>query len=1188
MQSFAARLRKLREQAGSPGYRELARRAHYSATTLSDAAGGRKLPSLAVTLAYVAACDGDRAEWEAYWRAAAAELAPAEVTDINGEVRAPYVGLASFQPEDADRFFGREHLVGQLTARLRRQRFIAVFGPSGSGKSSLLRAGLIPAVTAGHGADGHPCSTVLFTPGEHPLQECATQFAARLRIPAGTVLADLETDPTHLHLAVRQVLADKPDQAEMLLVVDQFEELFTVCRDTRQRSQFIAALLAAAQATASRARVVLGIRADFYAHCAQHPDLVEALEDAQVLVGSMRADELRAAITRPAAQAGLVVEAALVSTIVSEMLGNAGALPLMSHALVETWRRRRGTTLSLTGYQEAGGVAGALSRTAEHTYQSLSLAQQRTARAVLLRLVSLNEGAQDTRRRCPRAELDHLLSEDRTAAAEAVDETVAVTLEALAQARLLTVDADSVQIAHEALIRSWPRLRQWLDENRDGLRTHRQLTEAAQSWDALDRDPGSLYRGARLAAAQAWVSAAGHAAGLNAVEREFLGASDRAARHVVRRQRRVITALVTALVVTLAAAGVAIYQRQSAVDESRTALAGKLALQSTAAAPERPDEAMLLAVGAYYEDPTAPEARDALLSSQSRYFIGRLTGHTNVITGLAFSPDNRVVATASFDNTVRLWDPHSRTVIGTVPGRFMALSPDGRTIATDNQHATVTLWDVAHQRAMATFTGDTGGTLVDSLTFSPDGQTLATTSNDRVVRLWDMRSRSLVGTLQNDNHSLYGVAFSPDGHTIATTTGDGSVRLWDVASRTQVAVLTGNAAITAVAFSPDGHTIATTTGDGSLRLWDVASGKQFGVLTGTAGPALDVVFSPDGRTVAATSGADHTVMLWALQGPIITASPAAPVTQVTFSRDGRFLATAQQDGVVRLWDALSHAPQATLAGTTVAFSPGDHLVATGGDDGIVRLWDTATHTQVAELIGHVGPIRSVAFSPDGRVLSSAGDDATVRLWDVAAHRQIVAAAEHTGPVTSVAFSSNGTTLASAGDDGFVRLWDVVSHKQVAALIGHSGHVHAVAFSPDGTTLASAGDDGFVRLWDVVSHKQVAALIGHSGHVHAVAFSPDGTTLASAGDDGFVRLWDVVSHKQVTALTGHTGPASSVAFSPDGHALVSGGEDTTARQWVLDPVRVVSDDCRLLGATARTLWEQLLAGLPYPPLCPGNP
>lgn len=374
---FAVDLRTLRQKAGNPSYRELARLAHFSSSTLSDAAGGKRLPSLAVTLAYVRACEGDVGEWERRWHTLVLESEPA--TRVRGEdecdgKRAPYVGLAAYQVQDAEWFHGRESLVEELTKRVAARRFVTVIGPSGAGKSSMLRAGLVPRLSP-TGA-----TVVLFTPGAHPIEECAIQLAHLIGSTPGAVMAELADDERGLHRLTRQALTDESDGTDIVLIIDQFEEVFTLCHDPAERARFIALLIQASQAATSRCRVVIGVRADFYGHCLLDADLAAATRDAHLAVGPMTVDELRRAIVDPARRAECTIETSLVTTLVAHANGQAGALPLLSHALLETWRHRKGHTLTLAGYQRTGGIDGALARTAETVFNSLDESQQCTAR----------------------------------------------------------------------------------------------------------------------------------------------------------------------------------------------------------------------------------------------------------------------------------------------------------------------------------------------------------------------------------------------------------------------------------------------------------------------------------------------------------------------------------------------------------------------------------------------------------------------------------------------------------------------------------------------------------------------------------------------------------------------------------------------------------------------------------------
>lgn len=466
VQRFAFELRKLRTEAGGITYRVLADRAGYSVTTLSQAAAGEQLPTLPVVLAYVAACGGDAAHWESRWKQAVEEAASA-LEDEGEGADPPYRGLARFETGDSARFFGRDRLTTDLLELLLRRRFAAVFGPSGSGKSSLLRAAVIPTLQHTQHAGLRPAAIRILTPGDRPAHTHAHVF-----------------EPSDTNPGIGTV------EADTLIVVDQFEEIFTLCQDPAERARFIDKLLAARRPE-NRLRVLIAVRADFYGHCAEHRDLADALRDAHLLAGPMRPAELREAIVRPAAAAGLTVERALTSRLVQEVAGAPGGLPLLSHVLLETWRRRRGKTLTTAGYEAAGGLESAVAKTAEDVYGRFTPAQQATARRVLLRLVTPGDGTPDTRRPAEREDLEAL----------GRPETAGV-VEVLAAARLLTLDDDTVDLAHEALLTAWPRLHAWIEEDRERLRTHRKLTEAARTWEGLGRDPGALYRGSRLVPAE--------------------------------------------------------------------------------------------------------------------------------------------------------------------------------------------------------------------------------------------------------------------------------------------------------------------------------------------------------------------------------------------------------------------------------------------------------------------------------------------------------------------------------------------------------------------------------------------------------------------------------------------------------------------------------------------------------------
>ncbi|TDV48732.1 FG-GAP repeat domain-containing protein [Actinophytocola oryzae] len=463
---FAFELRQLRARAGNPPYRTLARHAHYSSATLAKAADGSRLPSLAVTLAYVRGCGGNEAYWADRWHAVAAELIPRSVAAENepvGAERSPYPGAAAFTPADAERFGGRAQVATELAEVVGRHRFAALVGPSGYGKSSLLNAAL-PAL-----------------------------------VPTGTVLTTTPRDAPDLAV-----------EGDVLLVVDQFEEVFL--REEPDRTRYIDSLLAAVRRPGSRLRVVLGIRSDVRARCTEHPELAEALRVGLVVLPPIGVEDLHEAITRPAVRSGYTLESALVSHLVGEAVGAPGALPLLGIALRDAWRRRKGNVLTLAAHQMSGGLPGVAAAVAEEAWAGMPHDCRDRAREVLLRLVAVHEGVGVGARLARHDEFDD-------------DPVTGLTLRTLVETRVVVLDEDGVRLAHHALVESWPRLAGWVAEDGAGLAIHRQLTEAAKAWVALDREPAALYLGTRLATARRWAEA--NAASLTALEREFLQAVGR-------------------------------------------------------------------------------------------------------------------------------------------------------------------------------------------------------------------------------------------------------------------------------------------------------------------------------------------------------------------------------------------------------------------------------------------------------------------------------------------------------------------------------------------------------------------------------------------------------------------------------------------------------------------------------------
>jgi WD40 repeat protein/DNA-binding SARP family transcriptional activator len=1111
----------------------------------------------------------------------------------------PYRGLAPFDAAHAEYFFGRERLVAELVARLVGSTLLAVVGPSGSGKSSAVRAGLLPALAGGVVPGSEGWRQAVMRPGERPLAELSRTLARAVPEAGNEGAAPWIAD----------ALDRLPDGERLVLCVDQFEEAFVACREGAEREAFFDALVERAGDPDERLVIVLAIRGDFYARCAEHPELSTLVSANQLLVGPMRRDELRRAIELPARRAGLRAEPRLVSALVGDVASEPGGLPLLSAALVELWQRRDGRTLRHEVYERSGGVSGAVARLAEDAYQSLSPAERLRARPMLLRLAGADDEQAEgfVRRRVPLDELEL----DR-------DEGAARALAVLTESRLLTVDEGAAEVAHEALLREWPRLRDWLAEDAEGRHLHQHLIGTAGEWRDSGRDPAELYRGARLASALDW--AADHDAELNELERSFLEESRAASERQAQRQRRTNRRLRTLLAgvgVLLAAAVIAgviaLSERQGARSAATVADAERLGAQ--ALAEDRLEQALRLATAGLALDDSAA-TRSSLLSTllRSPRAIGVLSTGGDAILALALSPDGGTLAVSDAGGTVTLFDTDTYEVIGDhqAPGPAfqIAFDPQGDSLAVaEDSSATGTLeiLDAATGRLRSSTSLAAGQGLRNFgvVIYAPDGRSLFVPyfrGDSFFLRRYDARrgtplgkpvrvgpqldtpplmtpdGRLLVATHRGlkalDAETLHvirrypvGVGpLSPDGRILASSAANGGLRLLDLASG-RVRTLRGrqDRPLQPTAFSPDGRTLATAEDSGNVVLWDVKKGVPTETLEGHAANNDEYhAFSPDGRTLY-TAGNDGRVIVWDVAGDRRLWRPFPTGYRVK----GGFTA----------FEAFRPA---------FALSPDGRALAVARLDGRVELIDAETLRRTASFEAFPGrAAAAIDYSADGRRLAVAGQGGGVGVWDVESGERLgTLLRAPRGPrtanprtVEALAFGQ-GDLLAAAEEGGAaesrrrraserpseVRIWDLGRRELLRAPLRLPPSVLALAFSPDGSQLAisfgadpntpdrlpeqapSAQGPNGVEILDVASGERVARL-SPDGEVGSVAFSPDGSLLAGGMLEGGALLWATDGWRQLgRPLARRNSSTLEVAFSPDGHTLAITQSDRSAALW----------------------------------------
>jgi WD40 repeat protein/DNA-binding XRE family transcriptional regulator len=1102
---------------------------------------------------------------------------PAGVLD--GEVENPYKGLRAFGEADADDFFGREMLVQELLGRMGEvgepgagagqelARFLAVVGPSGGGKSSAIRAGLIPALRQGGLPGSEKWFIVDMLPGAHPWEELE---AALLRVavnPPQGLLTQLRQDERGLLRAIRRVLP--PDEAiELVLVIDQFEELFTLVSDETERARLLDSLVTAVLDPRSRLRVVITLRADFTHRALEYVDFGELVCQRTQFVLPLTQDELELAIARPAERVGRALEPGLMNTILYDVGEQPGTLPLLQYALTELFERRQGRLLCLAAYQASGGVSGALARRAEDLYAGLETAGQEAARQLFLRLVTPGEGSEDTRRRVLRAELEGLTDDGRRPSTEGNGRARSTTggqvarggyspsavgdhspfairhsskvmdqvIDLYGRYRLLTFDHDPVtrgptaELAHEALLRAWDRLREWLEAGRADVQMQRLLAAGARDWLAAGRDSSFLLRGTRLAQFESW--AEGSCVALTGEERAYLEASlaDRAAREAqARRAQTVLRALRAvvgvAAVIAFALAILAFNARATAQREADVNHSLVLADSAQRAYENgESDLALALALEAVRLDQPPSEAERALSTvAYGRGTRAILQEGGNAIKSVAFSP-------APLEN-----------------GGWLALSASCGQIEAGNRctQGEVIVWDVKAGAELRRLGGHSDW--VNDVAFSPDGKTALSASADATLILWEVGTGSIIRRFEGHSGGVNSVAFSPDtsaargtgGKTALSGSDDGTLILWDVASGEMIRRFEGHTqGVTRVAFSPDGKTALSGSYDKSLILWDTS--------TALPGPASPPQSSGASQGTGST-GVETGQAIRRFQGH------TDQISGLAFHPDGRTALSVSWDFTLRQWDLETgqELRQQLFPATVMAMalSPDGRLAVTHWDRD-VRLWDIAKWREAGRLLGHTSGIWAITVSPDDRLALTGTDHGELRLWDLAGQGELRRFPTDGTPLWAVAVSHDGRRLLVADNRGATLVYDVGSGEPVQRLGGDIPVCpNALAFSPDGRYALVGSCDIFTGgatslvLWDLASGQPLHRFEGYTYPVRSLAFSPDGRS-ALAGSQfydikpyGDLFLWDMQSGQLIRRFE-NTEDITGIVFSADGRRVAT--------------------------------------------------
>ena len=1124
----------------------------------------------------------------------------------------PYQGLSAFGEEDNVFFFGRDDVISDLVESVNSKSLVPVIGASGSGKSSVVFAGLVPQLR-----DIDNVQIVSFRPGKNPFNALAVALNRVKNIQqsnrSNRRLEELElgVDFQQDYFALCNFIQNWHNSTNnnihsserFVLIADQFEELYTLTEDSL-RQPFLDLLLYTVHNTPLFS-LVLTLRADFLGKALDYQPMGEAFKKyPPVLLTPMKPEELQAAIAQPAALMKVELESGLTGKLIDDLGNQPGRLPLLEFTLSLLWEKHEKWYLTHKAYAEIGGLEKALAKYADNVINPLSAINKEKAERIFIQLIRPGEGTEDTKRKATRGEV----GEDNWA-----------LVEELANHRLVVTGWDesgkqeTVEIVHEALIREWGMLREWIKRNREFRIWQERLKPDVREWQNKKYDAQALLQGTRLAIALDWLKQRRDE--ITSLEQDFISASvkhrDKERNKQKRRRQLTISGLVGGLMLVSTFAGISEIRRTDAEAGKTSTVAGNFFTQNDhEVALTEAIKAGRLISKSIWKPWVAPETKIKVVSTLREAVYGYQTKtlkHGETISSSSFSPDGKTIASASYDGTVKLWDSATGKEIKTFEATSnridsIAFFPDGKTIITASNYGTVKFWDITTGKEIKTYKfknpeenprssiklssdgkiitltsfdgtvkqwdSDTGKEITNfQASFGMDGSLVSSDAKIIVFRpnngfdgrfkLWDSITGKEIKTLEKYAKGLYSpIGLSPDSKTIALASPDNSLKLLDIATGKEIKTFKINSSLGApeVSFSPDGKTIALPS-PSAVKLLDIETEKEIKTFKiNSISGVRELRFSPNGKTIAFTSDDAVNLLDSAIGVEIKTLEGHSEgVTSVSFSSNGKNIASASRDGTVKLWELFNGKEIKTLKDDSqeiinYSFSPNGKTIAFPWNDNKIKIYFTGSPQKPKTLEGHKAWVNSISFSPNGKTIASASYDQTIKVWDATTGKEIKTFKVGSKGVNSLSFSANGSILASASADNTVKLWDVNTGKEIKTLKGHLSAVNSISFSPDDKTIASASNDNTVKLWDANTGKEIKTLKGHSEAVNSASFSNDGKIIASASGDKTVKLWNIDTGKEIKTLEGHSEAVNSISFSPDDNTIVSASNDRTVKLW----------------------------------------